>query len=119
MKGNLLDLAVAVIIAAAFGKVVSSFVENIIMPPIGMLLGGVDFKDLKYVIQQGSETVQEVAIGYGVFFQNIIDLIIVGFVIFMLVRGYNRATKKQEEEAAPPAQEVLLGEIRDLLKSRN
>lgn len=127
MKGNVLDLAVAVIIAGAFGSIVSSFVADVIMPPIGLLLGGVDFRDLMFVLQDASvneagEAVPAVAIRYGAFLQTIIDFLIIAAAIFMLLKGYN-ATRKKEEAApaAPPApsnEEVLLTQIRDLLKNK-
>lgn len=120
MKGNILDLAVAVIIGAAFKSIVTSFVKDIIMPPIGMALGGVDFRDLKYTLQEATEGIDAVTINYGLFTQTVIDFIIIAFVIFMVIKGYNTMQKKKEEApAAPPApsnEEVLLGEIRDLLK---
>ncbi len=116
MRGNILDLAVAVVLGAAFGKIVTSFVSDVLMPPIGMLMGGVNFSDLKYVIQDAKEGVEAVTLNYGAFIQNIIDFLLVALAIFMVVKVYNRAVKKQEEVADPPAQEVLLTEIRDLLK---
>ncbi|MEQ9468602.1 MAG: large-conductance mechanosensitive channel protein MscL [Ekhidna sp.] len=120
MKGNILDLAVAVIIGAAFKTIVTSFVNDILMPPIGMALGGVDFTDLKFALVEASEGVNPVTINYGVFIQTIIDFLIVAFVIFMVIRTYNRLQKKKEEAPAEPPkpsnEEVLLGEIRDLLK---
>ena len=124
MKGNVLDLAVAVIIAGAFGAVVSSFTNEVLMPPIGMMLGGVDFEELKYVIQEGqmgadgAVVVEEVAMMYGKFINTIINFIIIAFVIFMIVRTYNNSQKKEEVAAAPagPTQEELLAEIRDLLR---
>lgn len=131
MRGNVIDLAVAVVIAGAFGKIVSSFVNDILMPPIGVLLGDVDFKTLSWVIKKGQAAVMEgdaviteaipaVTVNYGMFFQNIIDFIIIAFAIFMVVKAYTNAKKKEEEApAAPPKpsnEEVLLGEIRDLLK---
>ncbi len=116
MRGNILDLAVAVVLGAAFGKIVTSFVSDVLMPPIGMLMGGVNFGDLKYAIQEAKEGVEAVTINYGAFIQNIIDFLLIAFAIFMVVKLYNRAMKKQEEEAETPAQEVLLTEIRDLLK---
>ena len=122
MKGNILDLAVAVIIGGAFKAIVSSFVKDIIMPPIGILLGGVDFKDLAFVIQEAEGDVAAVMLNYGVFVQTIIDFLIIAFVIFMVIKGYNKMQKKKEEApAAPPApsiEEVLLCEIRDLLKEQ-
>ena len=122
MKGNVLDLAVAVIIGAAFGKIVSSFVNDILMPPIGILLGNTDFSDLKIVLKEGTETVQAVTLNYGVFINTIIDFVIIGFAIFLVVKGYNKTQKKKEQApAAPPApskEEVLLAEIRDILKEK-
>lgn len=120
MKGNILDLAVAVIMGAAFNKIVSSFVNDVIMPPIGVLLGGVDFKDLKLTIQAESGDMAAVTMNYGSFIQTIIDFLIIGFVVFMVIRTYNKIQRKKEEAPAappaPPKQEVLLEEIRDLLK---
>ena len=116
MKGNVLDLAVAVVIGAAFGKIVSSLVADIIMPIIGLLLGGIDFSGLSY-------TLGDAVVTYGVFVQSIIDFIIVAFAIFMMVKGLNKAqekvVKKEETEAAPagPSEEVLLlREIRDAMR---
>jgi large conductance mechanosensitive channel len=125
MKGNVLDLAVAVIIAAAFGAIVTSFTNDILMPPIGMALGDVDFSELKYVLQEaslaadGSVAAEEVAIRWGKFVKFVIDFIIIGFVLFLVVKAYNSSKKKEEEAPAAPAgptQEELLAEIRDLLK---
>ncbi|MEL6191231.1 MAG: large-conductance mechanosensitive channel protein MscL [Bacteroidota bacterium] len=120
MKGNILDLAVAVIIGGAFGKIVSSFVSDIIMPPIGLLLGGVNFTDLKMVLKAAEGDVEAVTLNYGAFVQNVVDFLIVGFVIFMVIKAYNNMQKKEEEApAAPPEpsnEEKLLAEIRDLLK---
>jgi large conductance mechanosensitive channel len=127
-RGNVLDLAVAVIIGAAFGAIVTSFVNDIIMPPIGMLLGNVDFTNLFIDLSGGSyATLTEAqeagaaTINYGLFINTIINFLIVAFVIFLIVRSVNKA-KKQEEAAPPPpppepsAEEKLLTEIRDLLK---
>lgn len=128
MKGNVLELAVAVIIAGAFGVIVKSFTSDVIMPPIGLALGGVDFSSLAITLQEAimnadGETIQEaVQIRYGAFIQTVIDFLIIAFIIFMLVRSYNKMTEKKEaEEAAPapppgPTQEELLTQIRDLLK---
>lgn len=120
MKGNILDLAVAVIIGAAFKVIVTSLVKDIIMPPIGVMLGGVDFSDLSYLVQAATPETQAVTINYGTFFQTVIDFLIIAFVIFMIIKAYNQTQKKKEEEpASPPApsnEEVLLAEIRDLLK---
>lgn len=128
MRGNVIDMAVGIVIGGAFGKIVSSFVSDIIMPPIGMLLGGADFKSLAYTIQEGvvnesGEVVGAVSINYGSFIQTLLDFIIIAFAIFMVVRAMNNM-KKKEEAAPPPAppapskEEVLLGEIRDLLKNQ-
>ncbi|PZX50949.1 large-conductance mechanosensitive channel protein MscL [Algoriphagus chordae] len=126
VKGNVVDLAVAVIIGGAFGKIVSSFVKDVVMPPIGVMLGGVSFTDLAIVLKEGvtnaaGEVVTEpVLLTYGVFVQNVVDFIIVAFVIFMAVKGINSMKKKEEAAPAPPPappkSEVLLEEIRDLLK---
>ena len=132
MRGNLLDLAVAVIIAGAFGAVVSSFTNDVVMPPIGLALGGVDFAELAYTLKaaevgpDGAVIAEAVEVRYGKFIQTIIDFLIIAFVIFMVVKGYNRMQemrKKKEEEAAPapppgPTAEDLLTEIRDLLKKQ-
>lgn len=123
MRGNVVDMAVGIIIGAAFGKIVSAFVKGVVMPPLGVLLGGVDFSDLKYVIQEAEGEVAEVAIMYGGFIQSVIDFLIIAFAIFMAIKLMN--SLKKEEEAAPekpaepPRQEVLLEEIRDaLVKSK-
>lgn len=127
-KGNVIDMAVGLIMATYFGAIVKSLVNDIIMPPIGKMLGGVDFSELKYVIQEasteGEKEIAEVAITYGNFFNTIITFILVAFTIFLVVRYYNKLKEKMEkkEEAkptAPPApskEEILLTEIRDLLK---
>lgn len=128
LRGNVLELAVAVIIAGAFGAIVSSFTKDVLMPPIGVAMGDVDFTELKYVLQEadmdaaGTVIKAEVAIFYGKFIQTIVDFLIIAFVVFMIVRTYNK-TKRKEEEApatpAPPAEDVvLLREIRDLLSMR-
>jgi large conductance mechanosensitive channel len=125
MRGNVLDLAVAVIIGGAFGKIISSLVADVIMPPIGLALGGVDFSDLSFilkeaVVEEGAVTAEAVSIRYGAFIQTILDFLIIALAIFMVIKAYN-STKKKEEEApaAPPEpsnEEKLLAEIRDLLK---
>ena len=126
VKGNALDMAVGVIVGAAFGKIVSSNVDDIIMPPIGWLIGGMDFSNLKITlpaekIVEGVAT-QPATINYGMFIQNVIDFVIVAFCVFLLVKGINKlARKKEETPAAPPApsnEEKLLTEIRDLLKNK-
>ena len=120
MRGNVVDMAVGIIIGAAFGKIVSSIVSDIIMPPIGLLLGGVNFTDLKIVMKAATETDPAVTWNYGNFLQVTFDFLIVAFAVFLLIKGMNALKKK--EEAAPPAppaptkDQVLLTEIRDLLK---
>ncbi|MEZ5450806.1 MAG: large-conductance mechanosensitive channel protein MscL [Thiolinea sp.] len=119
MKGNVVDMAVGIIIGAAFGKIVASFVNDILMPPLGMLLGGVNFTDLALVLKEGAEGAGGVAIKYGAFIQTIIDFLIIAMAIFVAIKVMNKL--KRPEEAAPPAgpsQEELLTEIRDLLKNR-
>ena len=124
MRGNVVDLAVGVVIGAAFGKIVTSLVNDIIMPPIGLITGGVDFADLKWVLKPADVTdpahkVAEVAIQYGVFINTLIQFIIVAFAIFMVVKAINKMSRKQEDAPAPPAADVvLLTEIRDLLKTK-
>ncbi len=131
VKGNAVDMAVGVIIGGAFGKIVSSIVNDIIMPPIGWLIGGVNFSDLKFElpsVKLGAETMQAATINYGAFIQTIIDFLIIAFCVFLLVKGINKlaSIKKKEEEKAAPApeepkptkEEQLLTEIRDLLKER-
>lgn len=124
MKGNLIDMAVGVVMGGAFGKIVSAFVDGMVMPAVGMLSGGQDFSDMKIVLKDavlgpdGKETAAEVAIKYGTFITNVIDFLIVAFVMFMVIKAINNM-KKAEAAAPPPpppAQEVLLTEIRDLLK---
>lgn len=120
MRGNVIDLAIAVVIGGAFGKIVASFVNDILMPPLGVLLGGVDFKELIWVIKEGTEEVAAVTMNYGMFIQNVIDFLIIAFAIFMAIRGVNSMKKKEEAApAAPPAptkDQELLSEIRDLLR---
>ena len=122
MRGNVMDMAIGIIIGAAFGKIVSSFVGDVIMPPIGMLLGGVDFSSLAWTLKEGSEGVEPVLMKYGIFINTIIDFVIIAFAIFIVVKGINSMKKKEEEKpAAPPApskEEVLLAEIRDELRKR-
>lgn len=124
-KGDIINLATAVIVGGAFGKIVSSFTNDIIMPPIGLLLGGVDFKDLKLILKEavdaseGIDAIAEVAINYGSFIQTIIDFTIIGFCIFIVLKAYEKTKKKEVPAPAVPkgpSQEDLLAEIRDLLK---
>jgi len=132
MRGNVVDMAVGIIIGGAFGKIVSSIVADVIMPPIGLLLGGVKFTDLKIVLKDpvldaaGAVTSQAVSINYGNFIQVTVDFLIVAFAIFMMIKAMNSLKKKEEapapvEAPTPPPptnEEVLLGEIRDLLKKK-
>jgi large conductance mechanosensitive channel len=121
MKGNVVDLAVGVIIGGAFGKIVSSLVADIFMPILGLITGGINFSDMAIKLKDASADgkVPAVLLAYGKFIQNTIDFIIVAFAIFLLVKAINSFKRKQEEApAAPPAQEVLLTEIRDLLKAK-
>ena len=130
MKGNVIDMAVGIIIGAAFGPIVKSLVGDVIMPPIGMLMNGIDFSSLHISLSDNEsldtlaklQEAGEPAIAYGLFINTIINFVIVAFAVFLLVKGMNAAKKKEEEKpAAPPApskEEVLLGEIRDLLKQR-
>jgi len=122
MRGNVMDMAIGIIIGAAFGKIISSAVGDVIMPPIGLLLGGVDFSNLAITLKAGSEGVEPVLLKYGVFFNTVIDFLIIAFAIFMVVKAMNSMKKKEEEKpAAPPApskEEVLLTEIRDELRKR-
>lgn len=122
VRGNVVDMATGIIIGAAFGKIVSSVVNDVLMPPLGLLLGKVDFKDLKLIIQKASEGTAAVSINYGMFIQTLIDFTIVAFCIFLLIKGINRLKRGEAAESAPaepPApskEEVLLTEIRDILK---
>jgi large conductance mechanosensitive channel len=119
VRGNVVDMAVGIIIGAAFGKIVSSLVADVIMPPIGLALGGVDFSTLAIVLKAAVGQAPAVTLNYGRFIQTIVDFLIVAFAIFLLVKGINSLKRKQEEvPAEPPRQEVLLGEIRDLLKKK-
>lgn len=126
MRGNVVDMAVGIIIGGAFGKIVSSFVADVIMPVIGLLVGGVNFTDLKFVLKEaqtvGETVVPEVSINYGTFLQTTFDFLIIAFAIFMMIKAMNALNKKKEEAPAapaPPAEDVqLLSEIRDLLKEK-
>lgn len=122
MRGNVIDMAVGIIIGAAFGKVVSSFVDNIVMPPLGLMIGGVDFSDLAVVLREAQGELEAVAIGYGAFIQSLVDFVIIAAAIFVAIKVMNSLKRKEEEApAAPPApstEEVLLTDIRDLLKQQ-
>jgi len=122
LKGNVMDLAVAVIIGAAFGKIVTSLVDDILMPIIGILLGGVNFEDLKLVITPASGEVVEVAIRYGAFIQSMVDFLIIAVSIFMIIKLFTFRRKKEPEVVivteVPSKEELLLEEIRDILKTK-
>lgn len=124
MKGNVVDMAVGVVIGGAFGKIVTSFTNDILMPPIGLLLGGVDFSDLKIMIKDAVGETAAVSINYGSFLNIILDFLIIAFAIFLVVKAMNTAmaSMKKKEAAAPPPgpskEEVLLTEIRDALRTR-
>jgi len=129
VKGNAVDMAVGVIIGGAFGKIITSIVDDIIMPPIGWLIGGVKFSDLKIQLPEvqlpGVEHMQNVTINYGNFLQNVFNFIIIAFCVFLLVKAINKLSQKKKEESAAPApepeptaEEKLLSEIRDLLKNK-
>lgn len=122
LKGNVMDLAVAVIIGAAFGKIITSLVNDLLMPVIGIFLGGVSFTDLKYIITPASGDVAEVALRYGAFIQSMVDFLIIAFSIFMVIKLITSRKKKEPvPETAPVVpsnEELLLVEIRDLLKTR-
>lgn len=123
VKGNVVDMAVGIVIGVAFGKIVTALVSGVIMPPIGVLLGGSDFSDLAIVIKEAVGEAPAVVISYGSFIQTLIDFTIIAFVLFMFVKGINRLRKKEEEApkapVAPSAEVVLLTEIRDLLDSKS
>jgi large conductance mechanosensitive channel len=120
MKGNVVDMAVGIIIGGAFGKIISSFVSDVLMPPIGLLLGGMDFSKLALTLKPGSEGVEPVLLNYGMFINTTIDFLIIAFAIFMAIKAMNSMKKKEEAKPTPPPaptkEETLLGEIRDLLK---
>ena len=122
MRGNVVDMAGGIIIGAAFGKIVSSLVGDIIMPPIGLVLGGVDFSNLQIVLKKATETTPAVVIGYGKFLQTVLDFLIIAFAIFALIKAMNSLKKKEEtkpsDPPAPSKEEILLTEIRDILKNK-
>jgi large conductance mechanosensitive channel len=120
MRGNVIDLAVGVVIGAAFGKIVTSLVDQIIMPPIGLVIGGVDFSAYKWVLKAaGPDGKGEVAIQFGAFLNTVIQFVVIAIAIFLVVKLMNRLIRKHEDKpAAPPADVQLLTEIRDLLKNR-
>lgn len=120
MRGNVVDMAVGLIIGLAFGKIVSSFVADVIMPPIGLLLGNVNFTDLAFTLRQARDGLEAVTLNYGIFIQTLVDFLIVAFVIFLVIKGINALKKEQQaaptEPPAPTKEELLLTEIRDLLR---
>lgn len=126
VKGNVVDMAVGIIIGAAFGKIVSSFVGDIITPALGILIGGVDFTDLAITLKAAQGDIPAVVIAYGKFIQTVLDFVIIAFAIFVAIKGINRLKREEEvaeeaptEPAPPSSEEVLLSEIRDLLKQQN
>jgi large conductance mechanosensitive channel len=120
MKGNVADMAVGIIIGAAFGKIVSSLVGDVLMPPIGLIIGGVDFTNLAVTLKAGVGDIPAVTLNYGKFLQTVFDFVIVAFAIFVAIKAMNTLKKKEDAAPAaplePPRQEVLLEQIRDLLK---
>jgi len=122
LRGNVVDMAVGIIIGAAFGKIVSSLVNDVLMPPLGFVLGGMDFSRFALTLKEAAGDAPAVTLKYGQFIQHAIDFVIVALAVFLLIKGMNRLRRKAEEVPAappePPRQEVLLEEIRDLLKSR-
>jgi len=122
MRGNVVDMAVGIIIGGAFGKIVTSLVNDVIMPPIGVLLGGVDFSNIAITLREAADNAPAVTLGIGVFVNTVINFLIVAFAIFLLVKAMNAAKKKEEAAPPPPPapskQEVLLAEIRDALRAR-
>lgn len=123
VKGNVVDMAVGIIIGGAFGTIVKSLVDDIIMPPIGLLLGGVDFSNIVLTLKEATADAEAVTMNVGSFINNVIAFLIVAFAVFLLIKGMNSLQKKAEEEPAktpaePPKEQVLLAEIRDLLKAR-
>ena len=121
MRGNVVDMAVGIVIGGAFGKIVSSFVADVLMPPIGLLLGGVDFTGLAVTLQAASADAEAVMLNYGNFIQTVVDFLIIAFAIFLVIKAMNSAKKKEEEAPAEPPkpskEEVLLTEIRDAIRS--
>lgn len=120
MRGNVIDLAVGVIIGAAFGKITSSFVNDVLMPPIGLLVGGMDFSNLAITLRDKTDTAAAVQLKYGAFLNTLIDFLIIAFAIFLFVKAINSLQRKKEEAppAAPPEEVVLLTQIRDELRRR-
>ena len=124
VKGNVVDMAVGIVVGVAFGKIVSSFVSDVVMPPIGLLVGGVDFSDLAITLQAAGDGIAEVTLRYGAFLQTVFDFVIIAFAIFVAVKVINMLKRSDEADPAPPPppepsnEEKLLAEIRDLLRQR-
>ncbi len=122
MRGNVVDMAIGVIIGTAFGKIVTSMVNDVLMPPIGYVMGGVDFRSFAMVLSPKTDTTPEVALKYGLFINNILDFLIVAAVMFLMIKLMNRLVQKEAvaptEAPKPSREEILLAEIRDLLKNR-
>ena len=122
LRGNVVDMAVGIVIGGAFGKIVSSFVADVIMPPIGILIGGVNFANLAIIIKAATADAAAVTLNYGKFIQSIVDFVIIAFAIFMVIKGMNSLKKKEEAEPATPPppskEETLLTEIRDVLMQK-
>jgi large conductance mechanosensitive channel len=122
MRGNVVDMAVGIVMGGAFGKIVSSFVGDVLMPPIGILLGGVDFSDLVITLKSAADGADAVTMRYGTFIQTVIDFLIIAFAIFLVVKAMNTVIKKKDEAPPPPPapskEEQLLTEIRDALRAR-
>ncbi len=120
MRGNVMDMAIGIVIGAAFGKIISTFAANVLMPPIGLLVGGVRFSELAITLKAATEETGAVTMQYGIFIQAVVDFIIIAFAIFLVIKGMNSMKKKEEAKPAPPPapskEEVLLAEIRDVLK---
>ena len=120
MKGNVMDMAVGIIIGSAFGKIIASLVTDVIMPPIGILLGGVDFSNLSFILKEATETAEAITLNYGMFINTVVDFTIIAFAIFMVIKAINSAKKKEEEKPAVPSKPseeiMLLKDIRDALK---
>jgi large conductance mechanosensitive channel len=122
MRGNVVDLAVGIVIGAAFGRIVSSFVNDVLMPPIGLIVGGVDFSELSVTLREAAGETAAVTLNYGIFIQTVVDFLIIAFAVFMVIKGINSMQRRQEaapEKApVPTGEEVLLAEIRDILKTK-
>jgi large conductance mechanosensitive channel len=123
MRGNVVDLAVGIVIGAAFGRIVTSFVNDVLMPPVGIIVGGVDFSELAITLREAEGQAAAVTLNYGIFLQTLIDFTIIAFAVFLLVKGINSMQRKQaaepEKAPVPTGEEVLLAEIRDIIKARD